>query len=200
MAYAVPGRAGDLPLGPFRSASGPSALLLPGGGGRAQSQAAVLGDRGREHRQGLCGPPASCCPSAPGVCRDPGVAALSGGSLRNLEAADPAPQSVVLSFALSPWCVSVLSCCQVDTWFASPPVGGKQTGLSAGLVSAVHFPLQKEAPRHHPQAGGLSGCPASCRGVPEGLPSLCTDAGSSPLQVFLPRALAAHETGPAATA
>ena len=174
-------------------------LLFPGGGGRDRSQAAVLGDRGRECRQGPCSPSAPSCPSAPGVCRDPRVAALSGGSLGSLEAAAPAPQSVALSFALSPRCVSVLSCCQVDASFVSPDVGGKQTRFSACLVPAAHTLLQKEAPRHRSQAGGPSECPVSRQVVPEGLPSLCTDVGSSPWQVFLPRAPAAHETGPAAS-
>lgn len=122
------------------------------------------------------GPEPGCCArgqregASPGPVRPPGLL-LSlctggvqrpwGGSLGNLDAADPAPQSVVLSFALSPWCVSVLSCCRVDTWFASPPVGGKQRGLSTGLVSAVHFPLQKEAATAPKQAGPLGvPCPA----------------------------------------
>lgn len=106
-------------------------------GRRGQSRPLCLGTEGAAPQA----PPSLC---TGGVQKPQGGPPLSGGSLRNDEAANPAPQSEVLS-ARSPWCVC-LSCCQLDTWFRNADEGGKQTEFSAHSGPAAHSPLQKDAP------------------------------------------------------
>lgn len=152
-------------------------------GRRGQSRPLCLGTEGGITR-------ACAAPQAPpslctgGVQRPQGGPPLSGESLRNDEAANPAPQSEVLS-ARSPWCVC-LSCCQLDTWFRNADEGGKQTEFSAHSGSAAHSPLQKDVPPHPPLASrwGPSVSPTSCQVATESLPNLCTHVGSSSWQVF----------------
>ena len=88
----------------------------------------------------------------------------------------------------------------VGTWFINADEGGKQMEFAAHLVSAAHTPLQKDAPPRPPLPPsrlGPAASPISCQVATESLPSLCTDVGSSPWQVF--KTPAAREMGPVAS-
>lgn len=74
----------------------PAGPFAPGGASGLERQRGpqpgrcswVQREQARRH---LCGPSAPSCPSAPGVCGDPRAALSGEGSLRNDEAANPAP-------------------------------------------------------------------------------------------------------------
>lgn len=196
----VPSREGWAPRrgpspDPFHSASGPSALLHPTAprgrlqalrSRRGQSRLLCLGTEGVIARACAAprAPPSLC---TRGVERPPQGGPLSqAGALgtMKLPALLPSHRYCLCPESLVCVCPVLLP---VGTWFINADEGGKQMEFAAHLVSAAHTPLQKDAPPHPPLPPsrlGPAASPTSCQVATESLPSLCTDVGSSPWQVF----------------